>query len=65
MNQKLAANRVLPNISENAHPVAVQRFFLKGNPDLESKIQAQAISPRDWLLTGHSPETVVLLAREL
>ena len=57
--------RVLPSISEKAHPVAVQRFFLKENPDLESNIQGQAISPRDWLLTGHSPETVVLLAREL
>jgi hypothetical protein len=57
--------RVLEAIGKEAHPLAVQRFFLAASPDLESKLQGQALSPRDWLLTGHSPEPVALLAREL
>jgi hypothetical protein len=57
--------RVLTAIGKKTHPVAVQRFFLRVSPDLESDIHRQALSPRNWLLTGHSPDAVVLLAREL
>ncbi len=56
---------VLKMISKQAHPVAVQRFFLTVSPDLESDTLKQALSPRDWLLTGHSPKPILLLAREL
>lgn len=56
---------VLGVMSPTAHPVAVQRFFLTASPDLESEALGQILSPRDWLLTGHSPEPVMLLAREL
>lgn len=56
---------VLRAISTDAHPVTVQRFFLTVSPDLVSDTLGRALSPRDWLLTGHSPEPVMLLAREL
>ena len=56
---------VLGVMSKEAHPVAVQRFFLTVSPDLESETLGWAVSPRDWLLTGHSPDPVILLAREL
>lgn len=56
---------VLEVISREAHPVVVQRFFLTVSPDLESDTLGQTLSPRDWLLTGHSLEPVKLLAQEL
>jgi len=56
---------VLTATNHNAHPIAVQRFFLSINSDLESSELGCALSPRDWLLTGHAPEPVVLLAQEL
>ena len=56
---------VLGVISAGAHPVVVQRFFLTPSADLESDTLDQALCPRDWLLTGHSPDAVILLAREL
>lgn len=57
--------QVLAAISKGAHPVAVQRFFLTETTDLESDTLKRSVCPRDWLLTGHSPEAVVLLAAEL
>lgn len=56
---------VLSAISKTAHPLAVQRFFMTISPDLESELLGSILSPRDWLLTGHPPEPVILLAREL
>ncbi len=57
--------QVLKAISPEAHPIAVQRFFLKVSPDLLSHTFGQALSPRDWLATGHPVDPVVVLAREL
>lgn len=56
---------VLNDLSQNAHPVAVQRFFLSPSLDLESNEIEGALSPRDWLLSGHSTEPVKLQIREL
>ena len=56
---------VLAAIGEEAHPVAVQRFFLTVSPDLESPALGSALSPREWLVTGHAPEPVIDLARAL
>ncbi len=60
-----ALEAVLAAISKDAHPVAVQRFFLTVSPDLESETANGALCPRDWLRTGHAPEAVIMLAREL
>ena len=56
---------VLRALRPEAHPVAVQRFFMEVHPDLESEALNRALSPHEWLLTGHSPETLVVLAREV
>ena len=56
---------VLQHISKKAHPVAVQRFFTSPHPDLESDMVAGAMSPRDWLVSGHPVEPVMRLAQEL
>ncbi|VAX14570.1 hypothetical protein MNBD_GAMMA24-1592 [hydrothermal vent metagenome] len=57
--------RVLKAISSKAHPVAVQHFFLSISADLESPTLNQTLSPRDWLISGHNPDAVVILANEL
>lgn len=56
---------VLAAISKEAHPVAVQRLFLNVSPDLESPALGTVVSPRDWLITGHSPDNVIVLAQAL
>lgn len=56
---------VLKAISPEAHPIAVQRFFLTVCPDLESPIFDIALSPRDWLISGHQVNEVVILTGEL
>ncbi len=56
---------VLAALSDSAHPVAVQRFFLSVQRDLESGELGTILSPREWLMTGHDPEAVAILARDL
>lgn len=51
---------VLRALRPEAHPVAVQRFFMEVHPDLESEALNRALSPHEWLLTGHSPEALVV-----
>ncbi|MEE9492045.1 MAG: hypothetical protein V3W04_01520 [Gammaproteobacteria bacterium] len=57
--------QILAVISKEAHPVAVERFFLNKSADLVSETIGDTLSPREWLMTGHPPEAVLLLAREL
>ncbi len=56
---------VLKVISPDAHPIAVLHFFMTPSPDLASPILNTQLSPRDWLISGHSVDEVVILAREL
>lgn len=56
---------VLAALGDDAHPVAVQRFFFSVHQDLESDELGVALSPRDWLMTGHDPQVVVTLARDI
>ena len=56
---------VLRALRPEAHPVAVQRFFMDVHPDLESETLNRVLSPYEWLLTGHPPEAVVALASEV
>ncbi len=56
---------VLKAVSPEAHPIAVQHFFLNISPDLESPMFDTPLSPRDWLISGHPVDEVVILAREL
>lgn len=54
------------SVPGGVHPVAVHNFFMSSNPDLYLDAEEEVpVSPRDWLLSGGSPEAVTLLAREL
>jgi hypothetical protein len=54
---------VAAGLDSGLHPVAVEQWFSLPCPDLE--IDEQAVSPRDWLRAGGSPEMVAELAAEL
>jgi hypothetical protein len=57
--------RVVPHLRDE-HPVAAARWFTLPHSDLTlGEDEERPISPREWLITGHDPEVVVQLAREL
>ncbi|MDO8863263.1 hypothetical protein Q6D67_16275 [Haliea sp. E1-2-M8] len=56
---------VLRALRPEVHPVAVQRFFRNVHPDLESETLNRALSPQEWLLTGHPVAAVVALASDV
>ncbi len=58
-------DKVLSVIDKSLNPLSIQRFFITISPDLESATLGAALSPRDWLLTGHSVNDVILLAESL
>ena len=69
---QFAADGVLPGpvevvraISPEACPPTVESFFLEPTPELEPERAGEALSLRDWLLSGHSARPVLALAREL
>jgi hypothetical protein len=54
---------VIGALPEELNPLDVAEWFLSPNPDLEIDAQEEPLSPRDWLLKGHSVEAVVKLAQ--
>jgi len=56
---------VVAAIPEGLHPLAVYRWFTSPAPDLHDDHLDRDLSPREWLLIGHSPEEVVHIARYL
>ncbi|CAN5532303.1 hypothetical protein BH24ACT22_BH24ACT22_10670 [soil metagenome] len=56
--------KVIRALSPGLHPVAIQNWFTGKNPDLNLE-GGEPLSPRDWLLVGGSPDTLVAQAREL
>jgi hypothetical protein len=54
---------VLAALPEGLNPLDVAEWFLSPNPDLEIEAQEEPLSPREWLLKGHSPEAVIDLAQ--
>jgi len=56
-------DQVAPTWS-GVHPIAVRRWFLEASSDLRDP-SGHPTSPRDWLLSGGDPQTVVELAAEL
>lgn len=56
-------SKVLDAIDDDAHPVAVERFFLTPTEDLESELTGEPVAPRDWLLAGLPVGPVAELAR--
>jgi len=56
---------LLKALNPDVHPVTVHRFMTNEHPDLEAPELDHCLSPRDWLITGHKPEAVMMLARDL
>lgn len=56
---------VVPALPEDLHPIAVYHWFTSPNPDLAPEELQRELSPREWLLTGHSLKVVVELASDL
>jgi hypothetical protein len=54
---------VLASLPQGLNPLDVAEWFLSPNPDLEVEDDENPLSPRDWLLKGHSAEAVVRLAQ--
>ena len=50
-------------LPDDIHPVAVCRFMTTPNPDLD--VMGEAVSPRDWLTSGGSPDPIVAIAQDL
>ena len=55
--------QVLPRLDPELHPVAVYSWFTEPDPDLQ--VDGTAVSPRDWLASGHDPEVVAAIASDL
>lgn len=58
-------SEVLPALSRDIHPVALQRWFDLPNPDLTDPITDQHLSVRDWLRAGNPPDAVIRMASYL
>ena len=59
-------DEVVPHLDPRLNPVAVARWFLSPSPDLVvEKDDEEPMSPRDWLLAGHSPMEVARRAEGL
>ncbi|MBI4492703.1 MAG: DNA-binding protein [Chloroflexi bacterium] len=57
--------RVAPHLMDE-DPIGAVRWFSLPHPDLSlGEDDQRPISPREWLVTGHDPEVVVQLARDL
>lgn len=54
---------VLAELPRHLGPLDIAEWFLSPNPDLEFEGRPEQLSPREWLLSGRSVETVVALAR--
>ncbi len=55
---------VLREIPEDVYPVSVENWFTRPNPDLYLD-EEEPVSPREWLLSGGSPEVLAPVAKEL
>jgi hypothetical protein len=56
---------VVPVLPEDLHPVGVDHWFTTPSLDLVPGELEHGLSPREWLLSGHSPKAVVELAADL
>lgn len=57
--------QVMRRLPADIHPIEVYMWFTSPDPNLESDHGEQELSPRDWLLSGRSPQPVADLAASL
>lgn len=58
-------DEVVPALPKDLHPMGIYHWFTTPNPDLAPEEFEREMSPREWLLTGHSPKVVAELAADL
>jgi excisionase family DNA binding protein len=57
---------VLRHVDRSVHPIALLNWFTLPSPDLYlDEEREEAVSPREWLLSGGDPRVLVPLAEEL
>ena len=57
--------RVLTRVDRSVHPVALLNWFSMPDPDLYLEGEDTPFSPRQWLISGGSPEPLIVLAADL
>lgn len=57
--------KVLQALPEDLHPVEVESWLTSPNPDLLASEEGEALSPREWLISGGSVSPLLAMAREL
>ena len=57
--------QVLKALPSDLFPLDVVDWFVLPDPELQSDSDASPLSPREWLMSGRTIETVVRIARDL
>jgi hypothetical protein len=57
--------KVLQALPEDLHPVEVESWLMSPDPDLLASEEGEALSPREWLISGGSVSPLLPMAREL
>jgi len=57
--------KVLQALPEDLHPVEVESWLTSPNPDLLAGEEGEALSPREWLISGGSVSPLLAMARDL
>jgi hypothetical protein len=57
--------KVLQALPEDLHPVEVESWLTSPNPDLRANEEGEALSPREWLISGGSVSLLLPMAGEL
>lgn len=58
-------DQVLPRLDPELDPVSVYRWFVTPSDELYDEKNDRALSPRDWLLSGYSVDTVARFAVDI
>jgi hypothetical protein len=58
-------DRVLPRVSAEAHPLAIQNWFTSPHQDLVVGDNERQVSPIAWMESGRAPDVVAELAAEI
>ncbi len=57
--------KVLQALPEDLHPVEVESWLTSPSPDLLASEDGEALSPREWLISGGTASSLLPMARDL
>lgn len=57
--------KVLQSIDSGCHPITINGFLNTPQPDLYSELVNKALTPKEWLQSGHPIEPLIELAKAL